>query len=152
MSIYAKHIGSELQIRPSQVDAAIELLDSGNTVPFVARYRKETTDSLDEEQLRQIQERLKRLRSLDERRETILDSIAEQGKLTPELRKRIQAAATPTALEDLYLPYKPKRRTRASMAREKGLQPLAELILAQTLSAREISSPRRLATKPVCGT
>jgi uncharacterized protein len=120
MSIYAKHIGSELQIRPSQVDAAIELLDSGNTVPFVARYRKETTDSLDEEQLRQIQERLKRLRSLDERRETILDSIAEQGKLTPELRKRIQAAATPTALEDLYLPYKPKRRTRASMAREKG--------------------------------
>ncbi len=139
MSIYAKHIGSELQIRPSQVDAAIELLDSGNTVPFVARYRKETTDSLDEEQLRQIQERLKRLRSLDERRETILDSIAEQGKLTPELRKRIQAAATPTALEDLYLPYKPKRRTRASMAREKGLQPLAELILAQTLSSQTVA-------------
>lgn len=144
MAIYAKQIGSELHIRPSQVDATIELLDSGNTMPFIARYRKEATGSLDEEQLRQIQERLKQLRSLDERRESILATIKEQGNLTPELKKLIEAAATLTALEDLYLPYKPKRRTRADMAREMGLQPLAELILAQSLSsqtAAQIAAP-----------
>ena len=136
MAIYTKQIGSELNIRPSQVVATIELLDSGTTVPFIARYRMEATGSLDEEQLRQIQERLKRLRSLDERRETILAAITEQGKLTPELKRRIQAAATPTLLEDLYLPYKLKRQTRASKARDHGLQPLAELILAQPLSSQ----------------
>jgi uncharacterized protein len=144
MSTYAKKIGSELRIRPSQVDAAVELLDSGNTVPFIARYRKEATESLDEEQLRQIKERIGRLRALDERRNTILASIGEQGKLTPELSEQILAAQTPTGLEDLYRPYKPKRRTRAGTAREKGLQPLADLILSQPRSkqtAAEIAAP-----------
>ncbi len=137
-------IGSELRIKPSQVEAAIELLDSGNTVPFIARYRKEATDGLDEEQLRLITERLSRLRALDERRETILSAIEEQGKLTAELRKEILLAQTMTALEDLYQPYKPARRTRASVAREKGLEPLANLILEQPLSrqtAHEIAAP-----------
>jgi len=144
MTQYAKRIGSELRIRPSQVDAAVDLLDSGNTVPFISRYRKEATESLDEEQLRQIKERIDRLRALDERRNTILASIGEQGKLTPELSNQIIAAATATALEDLYRPYKPKRRTRAGMAREKGLQPLADLILSQPRSSKsssEIAAP-----------
>lgn len=144
MVTYTKRIGSEMRIRPSQVEAAVELLDSGNTVPFIARYRKEATESLDEEQLRQIMERVTRLRAMDERRETILASIEEQGQLTVELRKQIVLAQTPTALEDLYLPYKPKRRTRASAAREQGLEPLAELILSQPLlkkSVKEIALP-----------
>jgi len=144
MTTYAQTIGSELRIRPSQVDAAVELLDSGNTVPFIARYRKEATNGLDDEQLRQIKERIGRLRTLDERRDTILASIGEQGKLTPELSELILAAPTATALEDLYRPYKPKRRTRASMAREKGLQPFADLILSQprtNQSAAEIAAP-----------
>ncbi len=109
----------------------MELMDGGNTLPFIARYRKEATGSLDEEQLREISDRLSKYRALDERRSTILASITEQEKLTPELEQAINAAATLTALEDLYQPYKPKRRTRAGMAREKGLQPLADLILAQ---------------------
>ncbi len=128
---YAIAIASQLQLRPAQVEAAIELLDGGNTIPFIARYRKEATDLLDEEQLRQIQSLLDALRKLDERRAAILASIEEQGQLTPELREQLLAATTLTALEDLYQPYRPKRRTRASIAREKGLQPLAEQILAQ---------------------
>lgn len=128
---YAIAIASQLQLRPAQVEAAIELLDGGNTIPFIARYRKEATDLLDEEQLRQIQSLLDALRKLDERRAAILASIEEQGQLTPELRDQLLAATTLTALEDLYQPYRPKRRTRASIAREKGLQPLAEQILAQ---------------------
>lgn len=128
---YAGKIGSELGIRPGQAAAAIELLDDGNTLPFIARYRKEATGALDEEQLRRLHSLLDSLRALDKRRRTILDSIAEQGKLTAELEAAIQQADTLTALEDLYQPYKPKRRTRASMAREKGLQGLADLILAQ---------------------
>lgn len=128
---YAIAIASQLQLRPAQVEAAIELLDGGNTIPFIARYRKEATDLLDEEQLRQIQSLLDALRKLDERRAAILASIEEQGQLTPDLREQLLAATTLTALEDLYQPYRPKRRTRASIAREKGLQPLAEQILAQ---------------------
>ena len=131
MSTYSKQIGSELQIQPSNVAAVVELLDSGNTVPFIARYRKEVTGSLDEEQIRQIRERLKHLRNLDDRRETIIASISEQGKLTAELRKQLVDAKTVTALEDLYAPYKPKRSTKALIAREKGLQSLADLILSQ---------------------
>lgn len=124
-------IASQLGIRPEQAAAAIELLDSGNTLPFIARYRKEATGSLDEEQIRRLSEVLQKLRALDERRQTVLKSIEEQGRLTPELAAQIQAADTMTTLEDLYQPYKPKRRTRASIAREKGLQGLAELILQQ---------------------
>lgn len=133
---YEEKIAHELKLRPSQVAAAIELLDGGNTIPFVARYRKEATGGLDEEALRQTADWLARLRTLDERRATITATIAGQDKLTPELAAQIAAAETLTALEDLYLPYKPKRRTRASMAREKGLQPLADLILMQPRSGQ----------------
>ena len=128
---YADQIAKLLGLRPTQTAAAIELFDAGNTVPFIARYRKEATGTLDEEQLRQIQTTLDRLRAIDERRAAILASIEEQGKLTPELSAAITAADSLTALEDLYAPYKPKRRTRASIAREKGLQGLADLILTQ---------------------
>ena len=128
---HIQNIASSLNIRSEQVSATIELLDDGNTLPFIARYRKEVTGGLDEEQIRQLSERLQKLRSLDERRETVLNTIQEQGKLTPELHQQLLAAESLTALEDLYQPYKPKRRTRASAAREKGLQPLADMILAQ---------------------
>ncbi|RPI94016.1 MAG: RNA-binding transcriptional accessory protein [Chloroflexi bacterium] len=128
---YAEQISSQLNVKPSQVIAAINLLDDGNTVPFIARYRKEMTGSLDDEQIRIIADELVRLRALDERRASILASIEEQGKLTDELRASLNAAVTLTALEDLYAPYKKKRRTRAMLAREKGLEPLAELIIAQ---------------------
>lgn len=141
---YAVRIGKEIGIRPNQAAAAIELLDSGNTLPFIARYRKEATGAMDEEQLRRLHSMLDTLRSLDKRRQTILASISEQGKLTSELEAAVQQAETLTALEDLYQPYKPKRRTRASMAVEKGLQPLADLILAQEpdrRSAAELARP-----------
>jgi uncharacterized protein len=128
---HAEQIASQLHVKPSQVTAVINLLDEGNTVPFIARYRKEMTGSLDDEQIRIIADELTRLRALDERRASILASIEEQGKLTDELHYQIHAALTLTALEDLYAPYKKKRRTRAMLAREKGLEPLAELILQQ---------------------
>ena len=139
MSQYSKQISSELQVKSSQTDAVIELLESGNTIPFIARYRKEATGTLDEEQIRQIKERLKHLKNIDDRRETILSSINEQGKLTAELRKQILEAKSPSALEDLYGPYKPKRKTKAGVAREQGLQPLADLILKQILQPQAIS-------------
>ncbi|MEZ4684466.1 MAG: Tex-like N-terminal domain-containing protein, partial [Caldilineaceae bacterium] len=142
MQPYADKISSELNIRANQVAATIALLDDGNTIPFVARYRKEMTGGLDEEQLRAIQSQVDFLRKLDERRETILASIEEQGKLTDELRADLLAAETLTSLEDLYQPYKPKRRTRAMIAREKGLEPLADQILAQ---ARGQTAPEALA-------
>jgi len=128
---YPQTISTQLGFRSAQAAAAIELLDAGNTLPFIARYRKEATGGLDDAQLVQLSELLGRLRALDERRQTVLASIAEQGKLTPELEAQIQVVETLTALEDLYQPYKPKRRTRASVARERGLQPLADLILGQ---------------------
>jgi uncharacterized protein len=128
---FASKIAAQLGIKTAQVAATIELFDEGNTLPFIARYRKEKTGSLDEEQIRQIQELLESLRALEERRQAIIASIEEQGKLTPELHQQLLDAETRTALEDLYQPYKPKRRTRASIAREKGLQPLADLILQQ---------------------
>ena len=134
---HAEQIASQLKVKPSQVTAAINLLDEGNTVPFIARYRKEITGSLDDEQIRIIADELVRLRTLDERRVAILASIEEQGKLTEELRFAINAAVTMTALEDLYAPYKRKRRTRAMLAREKGLDPLAELILKQVSDSPE---------------
>jgi protein Tex len=128
---HAQKIAHQLSLRPEQAKAAIELLDGGNTLPFIARYRKEITGGLDEEQIRQLTVLLEKLRALDERRASILKSIEEQGKLTLELQEQINAAETMTVLEDLYQPYKPKRRTRASVAREKGLQGLADLILQQ---------------------
>ena len=124
-------IARELGLRPQQVSSAAALLDQGNTVPFIARYRKEATAGMDEEQIRQLQARLSYLRNLAARKDTVLRTIAEQGKLTPELEASIQSASTLQEVEDLYLPFKPKRRTRAMVARERGLQPLADLMIAQ---------------------
>ena len=124
----AKKIADELSIKKWQVDAVVTLIDEGNTIPFIARYRKEKHGSLDDEQLRLLDERLRYLRGLEERKETILASIEEQGKLTDELRAQIEAAETMVLLEDLYRPYKQKRRTRATIAKEKGLEPLADAI------------------------
>ncbi|WP_175753765.1 Tex family protein [Burkholderia ambifaria] len=125
-----QRIATELSVQPRQVAAAVQLLDEGSTVPFIARYRKEVTGNLDDTQLRQLEERLLYLRELEDRRATILSSIDEQGKLTDELRAAIDAADSKQVLEDLYLPYKPKRRTRAQIAREAGLEPLAQALLA----------------------
>ena len=124
-------LAAELTATAAQIEAAVSLLDDGATVPFIARYRKEATGGLDDTQLRTLAERLQYLRELEERRAAVLKSIAEQGKLTPELQSQIEAADNKTALEDLYLPYKPKRRTKAQIARENGLQPLADLLLAE---------------------
>jgi uncharacterized protein len=129
MDIIAR-IAEELGVKASQVRSAVDLLDEGATVPFIARYRKEVTGGLDDTQLRNLETRLAYLRELEDRRETVLNSIREQGKLTPELEAAILAAETKTLLEDLYLPYKPKRRTKAQIAREAGLEPLALDLLA----------------------
>lgn len=128
---HAEQIAKAYNLQERYVRVVIELLDEGNTIPFIARYRKERTGTMDEEQIRTVAESIERLRALDERRETILNSIREQEKLTPELEKEILAAETMTRLEDLYLPYRPKRRTRAMIAKEKGLTRLAEIILEQ---------------------
>ena len=116
----------ELKVRPEQVKSAVALLDGGATVPFIARYRKEATGNLDDIQLRELEARLSYLRELQARRETVIQSIQEQGKLTPELHQSLLQAATKQELEDLYLPYKPKRRTKGMIAREAGLEPLAD--------------------------
>ncbi|KJH68227.1 Tex family protein [Chromobacterium violaceum] len=126
----SSRLAAELAVRESQVAATIELIDGGATVPFIARYRKEVTGGLDDTQLRTLAERLVYLREMDERRDSILKSIAEQGKLTPELEAALYASDNKTTLEDLYLPYKPKRRTKAQIAREAGLEPLADSLLA----------------------
>ncbi len=127
----AKKIAEELKIKVWQVEAVIKLIDEGNTIPFIARYRKEQHGTLDDEQLRNLDERLTYLRNLEERKETVLASIEEQGKLTDELKAQILAAQTQVVLEDLYRPYRPKRRTRATIAKEKGLEGLANIILLQ---------------------
>ena len=124
-------IARELGVRPQQTVAVIELLDGGNTVPFIARYRKEATGNLDEEQIRSIDERMQYLRNVGKRQEEIRSAIEAQGKLTAELAAAIEAAQKLQELEDLYLPFRPKKRTRAQIAREKGLEPLAERMLAQ---------------------
>ena len=126
----AQKIAEELSIRKDQADAVVELIDSGCTIPFIARYRKEATGALDDEKLRALDERLKYLRNLEERRKTVLASIEEQGKLTSGLAAKIEAAETAAVLEDLYRPYKPKRKTRADIAREKGLADLAGFIMS----------------------
>lgn len=122
-------IAEELGVRERQVKAAVELLDGGSTVPFIARYRKEATETLDDAQLRTLEERLRYLRELEERRTAILQSVREQGKLDEALEAQIRAADTKSRLEDIYLPFKPKRRTKAQIAREAGLEPLAEGLL-----------------------
>src|SRR5215831_19072149 len=124
-------IAEELGVREQQVASAISLLDGGATVPFVARYRKEATGALDDVQLRTLEERLRYLRELDERRAAILDSIGQQGKLDAALKHSIELADSKARLEDLYLPYRPKRRTKAQIAREAGLEPLAEALLSR---------------------
>src|SRR6266496_3544014 len=124
-----RQIAEELGVREQQVEATVALLDGGATVPFVARYRKEVTGALDDAQLRTLEERLIYLRELEERRAAVLESINSQGKLTDELGKQIMAADSKARLEDIYLPYKPKRRTKAQVAREAGLEPLADGLL-----------------------
>ena len=126
-----KKISEELEVKQTQVQAAVDLLDEGCTVPFIARYRKEKTGALNDEQLRKLHERLTYLRNLEEKKQTVIASIEEQEKMTPELMKEIEAVETMVALDDLYRPYRPKRRTRATIAKEAGLEPLAELILEQ---------------------
>ena len=132
-----QRIAQELSVHPNQVQAAVDLLDEGATVPFISRYRKEATGSLDDTQMRNLEERLRYLRELEERRAAILKSVAEQGKLTPELERDLQDADSKVRLEDLYLPYKPKRRTKAMIAREAGLEPLAEGLLADPMLVPE---------------
>ena len=127
----AKVVAQELGIKVSQVEATIKLIDEGCTIPFIARYRKEVTGSLNDEILRDLHERLNYLRNLEERKETVIASITEQDKLTPELEKQIREAMTLVAVEDLYRPYKQKRRTRATIAKEKGLEGLANIIYLQ---------------------
>ena len=126
-----EQLKNELGIRLEQVEATVRLIDEGNTIPFIARYRKEVTGSLNDEVLRNLDERLTYLRNLEEKKEQVLGSIEEQGKLSEELKNQILSAMTMVEVEDLYRPYRPKRRTRATIAKEKGLEPLAELILAQ---------------------
>ena len=128
-----KTLQQELNIRYSQAEAAVKLIDEGNTIPFIARYRKEATGSLNDEVLRALDERLRYLRNLEEKKEQVIGTIREQGKLTEELERQIREATTMVAVDDLYRPYRPKRRTRAMIAREKGLEPLAERIAAQEL-------------------
>lgn len=127
----SQKITEELEVKRWQVDAAVSLIDEGNTIPFISRYRKEATGSLNDEQLRKLHERLNYLRNLEEKKEQVLSGIAEQGKLTEELKAQILAAETLVVVEDLYRPYRPKRRTRATIAKEKGLEPLAALITLQ---------------------
>ena len=124
-------IAAELGVRKNQVDAAVKLIDEGNTIPFIARYRKEATGALNDEQLRNLFERLTYLRNLEEKKEQVLATIEEQGKLTEELKAQILAAQTLVVVEDLYRPYRPKRRTRATVAKEKGLEPLANILMLQ---------------------
>jgi len=127
----ASVIASELNAQPRQIEAAIALIDDGSTVPFIARYRKEVTGGLDDAQLRHLDTRLSYLRELEDRRGKIIESIQEQGKLSDELKKQLLHAESKTDLEDLYLPYRPRRRTKAQIAREAGLQPLADLLRSQ---------------------
>jgi uncharacterized protein len=126
-----KQLKEELGIKLEQVEATVKLIDEGNTIPFIARYRKEVTGSLNDEVLRNLHERLLYLRNLEDKKAQVLSSIEEQGKLTEELKQQIVSATTLVVVEDLYRPYRPKRRTRATIAKEKGLEPLANLILLQ---------------------
>ena len=140
-------IKEELQVEKWQVEAAVKLIDEGNTIPFISRYRKEVTGSLNDEQLRNLDERLTYLRSLEDKKEQVLKSIEEQGKLTNELKEKILAAQTLVVVEDLYRPYRPKRKTRASIAKEKGLEPLAEYILRQEATEPVLNEAAKYASE-----
>ena len=140
-------LASELGRKPEQIEAVVTLLDEGNTIPFIARYRKELHGSMDDTALRTLETRLQYLRNLRERQETVLAAIEAQEKLTPELRKAIENAATLAELEDLYRPYKPKRRTRATVAKEQGLAPLAALLFAQAVYAEVFHQCRTVCFK-----
>lgn len=140
-------IKEELQVEKWQVEAAVKLIDEGNTIPFISRYRKEVTGSLNDEQLRNLDERLTYLRSLEDKKERVLKSIEEQGKLTDELKEKILAAQTLVVVEDLYRPYRPKRKTRASIAKEKGLEPLAEYILRQEATEPVLNEAAKYASE-----
>src|SRR5579872_2478006 len=133
------HIAQSLNVPMTSLVATIVLLDEGGTVPFISRYRKEATGNLDETQIRAIQEKLEYFRELEDRRETVLSTIQEQGKLTAELRAKIEATLEKNELEDLYLPYKPKRRTKASIAREKGFEPLAQYLWDQQAGSQPLN-------------
>ena len=149
---YAQHIASQINVGVRQVEKTIELLEQGATVPFIARYRKEVTGNLNEVQIAVIRDLLLKLKEIDKRREAILQSIEEQGKLTADLKAQIEKAETLTELEDLYLPFKPKRKTRATMAIEKGLQPLADELWKQyrcdveQLAAQFVNEEKGVAT------
>ncbi|RYG05102.1 MAG: RNA-binding transcriptional accessory protein, partial [Chitinophagaceae bacterium] len=147
MLAHHKTIAAESKVAEKQVTATINLLDEGATVPFISRYRKELTGSLDEVQVAAIRDRVLQLRDLDKRREAILKSMTELGKLTPELEKQINEAETISLLEDIYLPYKPKRKTRASMAKEKGLESLALQIFDQQNFDLEASADKFIDTE-----
>lgn len=138
---FCRIIAGEIQARAEQVEAAVRLLDEGNTVPFIARYRKEITGGLDDTQLRNLETRLGYLRELEDRRQAILKSIGEQGKLTDDLANAINGTLSKTELEDLYLPYKPKRRTRGQIAIEAGLEPLADLLWNEPSTTRKRKPP-----------
>jgi uncharacterized protein len=142
-------IAQELGVRDEQVEAAVTLLDGGATVPFIARYRKELTGALDDAQLRTLEERLTYLRELEERRTAVLNSIREQGKLDAALEAQIMAADSKGRLEDIYLPYKPKRRTKAEIAKEAGLEPLADQLLTQPQNdPNEVAAPSWSSASP----
>ena len=149
---YANTIATALGIGVRQVEKTIELLEQGSTVPFIARYRKEATGSLNEVQIAAIRDLLQKLKEIDKRRDSIIQSITEQGKMTPELEKSLREATTMTELEDLYLPYKPKRRTRATIAIERGLEPLANMLFRQqpgdveALASRYINDEKGVAS------
>ena len=128
---FVNRLAAEFKLRPQQVQAAVELLDAGNTIPFIARYRKEATGSLDDQVLREMAERLEYLRNLEKRREEIAASLEEQGVLTDELKAQLAKAVTLSELEDIYRPFRPKRRTRATVAKERGLEPLALWLMLQ---------------------
>jgi uncharacterized protein len=141
-SKYVQKISTEMGARPNQVAAVLDLLSQGSTIPFIARYRKEATDSLDEVEIALIRDRSAQLEELDRRREVILKSLRDQEKLTDDLAEKIDRAESLAVLEDIYLPFKPKRRTRASMAKEKGLEPLAQMLFEQKdLDLSTISAP-----------
>ena len=132
MEKITKTIAEELKIRENQVENTIKLIDEGNTIPFIARYRKEVTGGLSDETLRELGERLAYLRNLEKRKEEVINSIEEQGKLTDEILQAVAIAKTLAEVEDIYRPYKQKKKTRATVAKAKGLEPLADIIIAQT--------------------
>ena len=152
MTDYAQKIAQELNMKPIHVSNAIALIDEGNTIPFIARYRKEATDSMDDQLLRQLGERLEYLRGLDKRKDEVSRSITEQGAMTEQLAAQLEKAATLAEVEDLYRPYKPKRKTRASMAKAKGLEPLAQLILAQNAKTDPEAAARDYLNEQVADT